>query len=69
VRRPQKDDLSHPQTHLSTESDRVVKAGDVLGGGTVMTRYYLEVRYRVTPANAVDEHTDTMMTPWMRSRT
>lgn len=26
-----------------------------------MTRYYLEVRYRVTPVDAVDEHTDAMM--------
>ncbi len=25
------------------------------------TRYYLEVRYRVTPVDAVDEHTDAMM--------
>ncbi|HET9255331.1 MAG TPA: hypothetical protein VFO16_09040 [Pseudonocardiaceae bacterium] len=26
-----------------------------------MTRYYLEVRYRVTPVAAVDKHTDAMM--------
>lgn len=26
-----------------------------------MTRYYLEVRYRVTPVDAIDEHTDAMM--------
>lgn len=26
-----------------------------------MTRYYLEVRYRVTPVDAVDEHTDAVM--------
>lgn len=25
-----------------------------------MSRYYLEVRYRVTPADAVDEYTDAM---------
>lgn len=39
----------------------MVEAGDVLGGGTVKTRYYLEVRYRVTPVDTVDEHTDAMM--------
>ncbi|MGH3825791.1 MAG: hypothetical protein ACRDR6_03140 [Pseudonocardiaceae bacterium] len=27
----------------------------------MMTRYYLEVRYQVTPVAAVDEHTDAMM--------
>ncbi|MFN2494314.1 MAG: hypothetical protein ABR608_00160 [Pseudonocardiaceae bacterium] len=26
-----------------------------------MTRYYLEIRYQVTPIDAVDEHTDAMM--------
>jgi hypothetical protein len=26
-----------------------------------MNRYYLEVRYQVTPVDAVDEHTDAMM--------
>lgn len=26
-----------------------------------MNRYYLEVRYQVTPAAAVDQHTDAMM--------
>ncbi|MBV9139761.1 MAG: hypothetical protein JO115_02365 [Pseudonocardiales bacterium] len=26
-----------------------------------MTRYYLEVRYRITPIDATDEHTDAMM--------
>ncbi len=26
-----------------------------------MTRYYLEVRYAVTPPEAVDDHTDAMM--------
>jgi hypothetical protein len=26
-----------------------------------MTRYYLEVRYRVTPIDATDDHTDAMM--------
>jgi hypothetical protein len=40
----------------------LVEARDVLGAeGAVMTRYYLEVRYRVTPVDAVDQHTDAMM--------
>jgi hypothetical protein len=26
-----------------------------------MNRYYLEVRYQVTPVDAVDEHTDAML--------
>lgn len=33
----------------------------MLEGGGVINRYYLEVRYQVTPVDAVDEHTDAML--------
>jgi hypothetical protein len=32
-----------------------------LGGDGRLTAYYLEVRYQVTPVDAVDEHTDAMV--------
>jgi hypothetical protein len=38
----------------------MVEARDLLGGGWAVTRYYLEIRYLVTPTDAVDEHTEAM---------
>lgn len=32
----------------------------MLGRAEATSRYYLEVRYQVTPVDAVDEHTDAM---------